>query len=270
MRSNWKKTLLLFGFLIFANDSTRAEELLVAAASSLNYALKELIHRYHIESGETVRLSLGSSGSFYAQMIHGAPHDLFFSADLEYPRKLVEAGAAETGSLTVYATGTLGLWVPSKSPLDPTRDGIGVLKHPSVKKIAIANPRHAPYGRAAIAALEYFRIYADLRPKLVYGENILQAAQFVRTGAVEIGLIALSLIASPSMKGHGRHWQIPIEAYGRLDQGAVILKKSRARGNHDAAKAFLDWVLSTRGRAILQRHGFLPPAEPNHLSGDHP
>ena len=270
MRSNSKRTLLLIGFLIFANDSTRAEELLVAAASSLNYAMKELIHQYRVESGQAVGLSLGSSGSFYAQMIHGAPYDLFFSADVEYPRKLVEAGAAETGSLTVYATGTLGLWVPSESPIDLDKEGIDALRHPSVRKVAIANPRHAPYGRAAVMVLEHFGTSEDLQPKLVYGENVLQAAQFVRTGAVEIGLIALSLVASPSMKGHGRHWEIPIEAYGPLEQGAVILKKSRTRGNHDAAKAFLDWVLSTRGRAILQRHGFLPPAEPNQLSGDHP
>ncbi len=267
MRLNSKRTLLLFGMLIFANDSTRAEELLVAAASSLNYAMKEMIHRYQLESGETVRLSLGSSGSFYAQMIHGAPYDLFFSADVEYPRKLVQAGAGEAGSFIVYATGTLGLWVPTESPIDLARDGIEALRHPSVRKIAIANPRHAPFGRAAVTVLEHFGIHEDLRPKLVYGDNILQAAQFVRTGAVEIGLIALSLVASPSMRGHGRHWEIPTEAHDPLDQGAVILKRSRTRGNHDAAKRFLNWVLSVRGSSILQRHGFLPRAQPDRLSG---
>jgi molybdate transport system substrate-binding protein len=132
-----------------------------------------------------------------------------------------------------------------------------VLLDPSVKKIAIANPKHAPYGRAAVSALDHFKLHERVKDKLVLGENISQTAQFVESGASDVGIIALSLALAPAMKRVGKYWEIPAEAYPPLEHGAVILKKS---SNQDRAKSFLAFLHTEEGQAIMKRHGFVLPS----------
>src|SRR5215469_6412568 len=153
-----------------------ADQIKVVAASDLNYLMHEIAARFERETGNKVALITGSSGNFYAQILSGAPFDVFFSADIEYPQKLESAGLAEKGSLYEYATGKIVLWVPNASKLDLGK-GLAALLDPSVRRIAIANPAHAPYGRAAVAALRSEGLYDKLNTKLVFGENISQAAQ---------------------------------------------------------------------------------------------
>lgn len=232
-----------------------AEEITIAAASDLNFAFKELVVEYEKITDNHVKLSLGSSGNFYAQIQNGAPFDLYFSADIGYPRKLEEAGLTVSGSLYRYAVGRIVLWAGTASRLDVSK-GLDVLREPGIKKIAIANPKHAPYGRAAVAAMESSRVYESVREKLILGENISQAAQFIESGACEIGIIALSLALSPAMNGKGAYWEIPAEAYPPLEQGAVILKQSR---NQEAARRFLEFLKGPQGQDIMRRYGFLLP-----------
>lgn len=232
-----------------------AEEIAVAAASDLNYAIKELIGEYEKQTGNRVKLSLGSSGNFYTQLQQGAPFDLYFSADIGYPKKLEEAGLTVPGSLYRYAVGRVVLWAPKSSPLDVSK-GLTVLREPTIRKIAIANPKHAPYGRAAVAAMEHGQVYGDVKGKLVLGENISQAAQFIESGACDIGIIALSLALAPAMKNAGTYWQIPADAHPVLEQGAVIVKQSKSQ---EAARQFLAFMQSSQGQEIMTRYGFTLP-----------
>lgn len=233
--------------------SVQAGEITIAAAADLNFAFKEIVADFEKKTGNTVKLSLGSSGNFFAQLSNGAPFDLFFSADIGYPKKLEEAGLAEPGTLYLYAVGRIVVWVPKGSPIDVRSLGMKSLLHPSVKKVAIANPKHAPYGRAAVAAMEHFKVYDAVKNKLVLGENISQTAQFIQTGGADIGIIALSLAVAPVMKETGMYWGIPLDAYPRLEQGAVVLKAAK---DLKTARAFLDYVKGPDGAAVFKRYGF--------------
>lgn len=250
------RIIALICALIFAGaNQAGAEEITIAAASDLNFAFKELVVEYEKTTGNHVKLSLGSSGNFYAQIQNGAPFDLYFSADIGYPRKLEEAGLTVSGSLYRYAVGRIVLWAGTASRLDVSK-GFDVLREPGIRKIAIANPKHAPYGRAAVAAMESFKVYESVKDKLILGENISQTAQFIESGACEIGVIALSLAVAPAMSGKGVYWEIPVEAYPSLEQGAVILKQSK---NQEAARRFLDFLQSSQGQDIMRRYGFTLP-----------
>src|SRR2546428_3769972 len=238
------------------DSRVQAGKISVAAASDMNFAFKEIVAEFEKKTGNTVRLSLGSSGNFFAQISNGAPFDLFFSADISYPKKLEEAGLAEPGTLYLYAIGRIVIWVPRGSPIDVGTLGIKALQHPSVKKIAIANPKHAPYGRAAVAAMEHYTLYEQVKDKLILGENISQTAQFVQTGGADIGIIALSLAVAPAMRETGTFWEVPLEAYPRLEQGAVVLKTAK---DLKTTRAFLDYVKRPEGTAVFKRYGlFLP------------
>ena len=192
-----------------------ADDIAVAAASDLQFAIKELIVEYEKQTGHHVKLSLGSSGNFYAQLQQGAPFDLYFSADIGYPKKLEEAGLTVPGSLYRYAVGRVVLWAPKQSPVEVSK-GLAVLRDAAVRKIAIANPKHAPYGRAAVAAMEQSQVYAEVKDRLVLGENISQAAQFIESGACDVGIIALSLAMAPVMKSAGSYRLTPAEAHPPL------------------------------------------------------
>jgi len=242
-------------FVMISTDIVRAEEITIAAASDLNFAFKELVSEYETASGNQVKLTFGSSGNFFAQIQNGAPFDLYFSADISYPKKLEEAGLIVPGSLYRYAIGRIVLWTRHESPIDLTQ-GIAALRQSSAKTIAIANPRHAPYGRAAITAMEHFKVYDDVKDRLVLGENVSQAAQFVESGAADVGIIALSLALAPAMNTKGTYWEIPTEAHPPLEQGAVIVKASKRA---DSAKQFLEFVKSRQGLAIMKRYGFAAP-----------
>jgi molybdate transport system substrate-binding protein len=236
--------------------TAQAGEITIAAAADLNFAFKEIVAGFEKKTGNTVKLSLGSSGNFFAQLSNGAPFDLFFSADIGYPKKLGEAGLAEPGTLYMYAVGRIVVWVPKGSPIDVGALGMKALQHPSVKKIAIANPKHAPYGRAAVAAMEHFKVHDAVKDKLVLGENISQTAQFIQTGGADIGIIALSLAVAPAMKETGTYWEVPLDAYPKLEQGAVVLKAAK---DLKPARAFLDYIKSPEGTAVFKRYGFFVP-----------
>jgi molybdate transport system substrate-binding protein len=233
-----------------------AQELRVAAAADLNYVMQDLAARFEQKTGAEVDLSFGASGNFYSQIQNGAPYDLFFSADLGYADKLAAAGFVEPASLRTYAVGHLVLWVPNSSKLDPGKLKMDLLLDPSVQRIAIANPQHAPYGRAAMAALEHFGLKDKIAGKLVLGENISQAAQFVQSGNAEAGLIALSLAMSPAMKNAGKYWELPEDAYPEIQQGVGILSSSKHK---QAAQAFIDYIGSPEGTAVLEQYGFRVP-----------
>lgn len=238
--------------------SAMGGDLTIAAASDLNFALKELVAEFEKRTGNHVKLSLGSSGNFFSQIQNGAPFDLYFSADIGYPKKLEEAGHALPGSLYKYAVGRIVLWTHAGSPLELEKLKMDVLLDPAIKRIAMANPKHAPYGRAAVAALRHFKIHDRVKNKLVLGENISQAAQFVESGAADIGIIALSLALATTMKEAGRYWEVPLNAYPPLEQGAILLNTGK---NPEGARAFLVFLQGTEGQAIMHKYGFIPPAD---------
>ena len=152
--------------------------------------------------------------------------------------------------------------MPGKSPIDVEKLQIKSFSHPSVMKIAIANPEHAPYGRAAVSAFQHFGVYNQLKEKFVLGENISQTAQFVDTGAADIGIIALAIAVAPSVKQRGKYWEIPLDTFPRMNQAAAILKAARDRGNLAATRQFYDWIKSPRSQAILKKYGFFLPEGP--------
>jgi molybdate transport system substrate-binding protein len=238
--------------LVFTSLIASSEELSVAAAADLNFALRDIAWQYQRDTGNTLKISYGSSGNFFTQIKNGAPFDLFFSADIAFPNQLESAGLTEAGSLYQYATGKIVLWVPNGSKLDLSR-GLSVLLDPSIKKIALANPKHAPYGRAAQAALRKNGLYDRLQSKLVLGENISQTAQFVETGNADIGILAQSLVTVPTMQSRGRYVEIPSELYPPLQQAVVILKSSPKQAT---AKQFLEYLKGPAAKAILQKYGF--------------
>lgn len=252
--------------LMWSASSVFAGEILVAAASDLNFAIKDIIGDFEQKTGHHVKLSLGSSGNFYSQISNGAPFELFLSADIEFPRKLEVANLTVPDTVFPYAVGRIVVWVPKHSPINVQELGMNALLDSSIKKIAIANPKHAPYGRAAVAALKHFALYDKVEEKFVLGENISQTAQFVQSGNADIGIIALALAVAPSLKEAGGYWEIPLTAYPQMEQGGVILETARKNGNFEAAKQFADWMTGPTGREVLKRYGFYMP-EDKHANG---
>lgn len=251
--------VLLLVLVLACSGQARAEEVIVAAASDLSAAIKEIAANFEKNTKHTVKLTLGSSGNFHAQIVNGAPFDVFLSADLGYVRELEKRALTEPGRSFVYAIGRIALWVPRNSPLRIEMLGMKALLDPQARRIAIANPDHAPYGRAAVEAMKKAGVYDSVKSRLVFGENISQTAQFAQSGAADIGIVAMSLALTDTLKAQGRFWSIPPETYSRMEQGAVLLKQASKAGHSQAARAFLDAVRSESGRAVLQRYGFTLP-----------
>jgi len=241
----------LIVFLAVAHVSF-GQEVRVAAAADLQFALKDLAGQFEKQSGTHLAITFGASGTFFAQIQNGAPFDVFLSADRDYPIKLESAGLTEPGSMRVYARGHLVLWAPQGSTYAFEAKGLNALQDSKIEKIAVANPEHAPYGRAAVAALKTAGLYEELKAKLVYGENISQAAQFVQSGNAQVGLIALSLARSPAMKD-GQYWEVTQNWYPPIEQAAVILKSA---SNIAAARAFVEFLGSDAAKKTLQQYGF--------------
>jgi molybdate transport system substrate-binding protein len=254
MKIPLKQIAVLLASLL-AGSHARAQAVKVAAAADLKFAMAELASQFEKQSGAKLDVTYGSSGNFLTQIQNGAPFDLFFSADSEYPKKLEAGGLAEPGTLREYAVGHIVIWTPGSSGINAAKDGWKSLLDQRVKKIAIANPEHAPYGRAAVAAMKKAEIYDEVKDKLVYGENISQAAEFVQSGNAQVGIVALSLAISPAMK-NGNRWEIPSDSYPPIKQAVVLLKAAK---NKDAARRFLEFVNGSQGREILQRFGFTVP-----------
>lgn len=228
----------------------------VAAAADLKFALDEVVEIAESRRpGLDVVVVYGSSGTFLQQVRNGAPYDLYLSADLAYPRELVDDGLADEADLFRYAVGRLVLWVPDGSAIDPA-DGLEVLARSEVRRVSIANPEHAPYGVAASAALEATGVADRVGDKLVLGENVAQAAEFVRSGNADAGIVALSLVLSDPLRDVGAWAEVPADLYPRLDQGGVVLARSEEKG---AARFVRDVLLGEEGSAVLAEYGFTLP-----------
>lgn len=229
---------------------------MVAAASDLQFALPELSARFERQTGNVVKLTFGSSGNFANQIKNGAPFDLFFSADSNYPKALEAAGLVEPNTLYYYANGKIVLWTKDPAKFDVSK-GARLLLEPGIHKVAIANPQHAPYGRAAIEALKHEGVYEKLESKLVLGENISQTAQFVESGSADAGIVAMSLVVAPMLQGHGAYYEIPTRDYSPIEQVCVVLKAS---SHKQVARQFLEFVKQPQARDWLGQHGFTLPA----------
>ena len=252
-------TFLLLSTLGWAQEKKGPAEITVAAAADLSSALKDVSEAFEKASGVKVKLSFGASGALTQQIHNGAPFDVFFSADMDYPRQLVASGDADGASLYQYAIGKLVLWVPADSALDVEHNGMKALLDPSVKKIAIANPQHAPYGRAAVEALKHAGLYDRIADRLVLGENVSQAAQFVESGNAQAGFVALAHAMAPAMTGKGKYWEVPADYYSPLLQGAIVLSHSQHKKE---AGQFLNYIKTKEATAVFQKYGFtLPPSD---------
>jgi molybdate transport system substrate-binding protein len=244
-------------FLGLSGGLCAAQEITVAAAADLQFVMQDIGARFQSETGKSVKLIYGSSGNFAQQLQNGAPFDMFFSANLDYPKQLEAAGLTEPGTIYRYAMGKIVIWVANDSKLDVS-SGLRALLDPSAKKIAIANPEHAPYGKAAVAAMQKEGIYDQVKEKFVLGENISQTASFVVSGSADVGIVALSLALSPNMKDKGRYAEVPAGDYPPIEQACVIMRSSK---NKTVAAQFQKFIQSPAIRELFQKYGFAIPKQ---------
>ena len=231
-----------------------AEPLTVAVAANVKYAFDELATEFTEQTGVAVRGVVSSSGKLTSQIKSGAPYDVFLSADMEYPAILFKDGQA-TSPPKVYANGALVLWTAKDVDLSK---GIAGLADSSIKKVAIASPKLAPYGREAIKALDFYKVRAAVEPKLVYGESISQVNQYIDTKSVEVGFTAKSVVLSPELQGKGKWVEVPNESYAPIAQGLVILRHG-SENNGEAARKFYGFLFSSKAQAILTKYGYKLP-----------
>jgi len=245
--------------VLFVSIFCSAQEITVAAAADLQFAFQDVSARFQKDTGHAVKMVFGSSGNFFAQIQNGAPFDIYFSADIDYPKRLEAVGLAEPGTLYEYATGKIVLWAPANSKIDVSK-GLKTLLDPAATKIAIANPEHAPYGRAAVAAMKTEKIYDQVSSKFVLGENISQTASLIVSGGADLGIVALSLAVAPSMKTQGTYFEIPADEYPAIDQAAIILKSSQ---NKEIARQFVAYMKTADIQRVMRSYGFTLPAAAN-------
>jgi molybdate transport system substrate-binding protein len=246
---------LLLALSLFSAATAQADQITVAAAADLKFALNDIVARFErAHPGDDVQVVYGSSGKFNAQIRQGAPYDLYFSADIAFPRELARSGLAASDVMP-YAMGRIVLWMPG---LDARHMTLASLTAPGIKRIAMANPRHAPYGKRAEEALRAAGVWGQVKHKLVFGENIAHAAQFVQTGNAQAGIIALALARNPELARQGSYWLIPDTLHKPLEQGFIITK--RAEGNA-LAQRFADYMSSPVARTIMTGYGFVLPGD---------
>jgi molybdate transport system substrate-binding protein len=250
-----RRNLITSVLLFFFSSLCLAQDLTIAAAADLQFAMQDISARFQKETGKKVNVIYGSSGNFFQQIENGGPFDMFFSANLDYPKKLEAADLTEKDTYYQYASGKIVVWVPNESKLDLS-SGLKALLDPSIKKIAVANPQHAPYGQAAVAAMQKENVYDKVSGKLVLGENISQTASFVVSGSADVGVVALSLALSPNMKDHGRYVEIPAADYPPIQQACVVLKTSK---NKEVARQFLAFLKTPQVSSLLKAYGFNVP-----------
>ncbi len=251
--TSWLRTILCSAWLFMPGFAVHAAPLTVAVAADLKFAMAELVGTFEkANPASKVAIVTGSSGKFYQQIVHGAPFDLYFSADIEYPRKL-QASGLTASEVQPYAFGRLVLW-------STTRDvsgGLSVLAGNQFHKVALANPGHAPYGMRAMDSLAYYGLRDKVSGKLVFGDNVSHAAQFAETGAADAAIIAYSLVLAPVMQGNGNYFLIDERSHPPLEQGYVVLK--RAAANPDAGR-FARFISSGEARTIFVKYGFRLPS----------
>lgn len=245
---------VLLAFLLLLSSAAYAEKITIAAASDLKFALDDVVAAYQqAHQGDEIEVIYGSSGKFHTQVQQGAPYDMYFSADIAFPRRLAEAGFA--GSPVVpYAFGRIVLW---SATLDASALRLEDLARDArIRHVAIANPKHAPYGMRAVEALQATEQYQAVEPKLVYGENIAHTAQFVETGNAQVGIIALALALNPELAAKGGYWLIPEELHEPLEQGFIVTRRAE---NNPLAHAFAAYMSSPAAREVMTRYGFVLP-----------
>jgi molybdate transport system substrate-binding protein len=246
--------LLAGASLLLATTLAQAAPLTVAIAANLKYVFDDLAAEFKKETGIEAQSVLGASGKIATQVRNGAPFDVFLSADMEFPKALYEDGYAVTPARP-YAYGVLVLWTQKDVDL---AQGVAGLAAPAVGKVAIANPKVAPFGRQALKALEYYQVRAAVEPKLVYGESITQVSQYVDSKAADVGFSAKSIVIAPETAGKGKWMEVPSESYEPIAQGMVLLKHG-VQSNPEAARKFYGFVLSPKAREIFARYGYKLP-----------
>lgn len=245
--------LIVFSVNVALAHSPKRDVPLIAAASSIKFALDDVIQKFTSDTGLRVNVSYGSSGNLVSQIRHGAPFQLFLSADESYVSELKKKGLIQ-GEGQVYAIGKLALVAPKTSPLplDASLKGVAAfIRSDQLARFAIANPKHAPYGERAQALLKRVGLWNNIQPHLVLGENVSQAAQFVLTGAVQGGIVALSLTISPQFKKEIDYVVLPMDSYPPLKQSMALLNNADT-----TAKLFYQYVLSPKSQSIFQHYGF--------------
>jgi len=247
--------MLLFSLLIAGQTAQAGEKITIAAAADLKFALDEIVVQFSkAHPADQVETIYGSSGKFQTQIRQGAPFDLYFSADIAYPRALKADGFAAF-EVQPYAVGRIVLWSLVR---DARKMTLVDLADPAIRKIAIANPKHAPYGKRAEEALRAAGVWEKVETKLVYGENVAQAAQFVQTGNAQAGIIALSLALSPELAKHGGYAPISDKLHQLLEQGFIVTKRA---ADNPLAQAFASFMAGEEARAVMTRYGFALPGE---------
>ncbi len=249
------RNILLIMLCFLAATRASAETLYIAAASNLVYCLEELNSQFKKQYPNLeIKVTTGASGNFFAQIQQNAPYEVYLSADVIYPQQLVDKQLADAKTLSIYARGQAVLWTNNKN-ID-LNQGLSVLTQTNIKRIAIANPEHAPYGQAAKAALQQAKMWQAIQPKLVLGENIAQTLQFVQTQNADVGIVALSLLRAPQLAGQGQYWLIPTHFYPPLEQAMVVTKRGK---NNPLAYDYLKFIKSPPAQKILADYGFLAP-----------
>jgi molybdate transport system substrate-binding protein len=248
-------TLLLMTISLMFTSIAHADKIIVVAAADLKFAMDEIVTGFKKnQPGHEVEVIYGSSGKFHTQIQQGAPYDLFFSADIGYPRELFKQGLAAS-EVRPYAVGRIVLW---SAEMDSAKMTLANLTDPKVTKIAIANPKHAPYGKRAEEALRSAGLWDKVQLKLVFGENIAQTAQYVQSGNAQVGIIALSLAVNPELAKKGGYFLIPDNLHNPLEQGFIITKTG---ANKLLAKKFAEYIGSKQARGIMTKYGFVLPGE---------
>lgn len=256
-----KKIVFLSVLIIFVYKLLFAGEIVVYNAADLVYAMEEIGKLYSEKyPNDRVKMVFGSSGKGYTQIVNGAPYDIVLSADMEYVEKLKQKGLA-ISEIQPYAIGRIVIWKRKDSKLDISK-GIEVLKDPRIQKIAIANWEHAPYGVAAKECLEHYGYFDKIKSKLVLGENITHTAQFVQTGAADIGFLALSISLGEKLREQGEFYLLPAECHSEIRQGYAILKNAvKDQQRYDTAKRFYEFIQTPVVRNIFVKYGFVLPGE---------
>jgi len=241
-----KKISLMAALFLAATGFCRAQEALVAVAANFTGPAQQIAKLFEQKTGHDVALTFGATGNFYNQIAQGAPFDVFLAADTGRPQKAIDEGYALAGTHFTYAIGSLVLW----SPVPGRVTGLETLQNSDIEHIAYCHPKAAPYGQAALETLQNSGLYEILKPKLVEGQNISQAFQFVKTGNAQIGFVALSQVIHEQT---GSRWDVPQHYYNPIRQDAVLLKKGE---NNQAARAFLAFLQSAEARQIITHYGY--------------
>ena len=244
-----KKFLLSLVLVVLAVTPALAEQVLVAVAANFIGPFREVATEFEKTTGHTVQTAAGSSGNFYSQIKNGAPFDVFFSADNERPKLLEDEGLGVKGNRFTYAIGRLVLWGPDPSLIK----GEDTLRSASFKRLAIANPKTAPYGVAAMQAMQKLRVWDSVQPRIVMGESLGQTMGFIESGNAELGFVALSQALDPKIKGTGSRWDVPNDLHEPIQQDVVLLTKGK---DNPAAKALMEFMGGPQAKAIIERYGY--------------